>query len=54
MVRPTTRAATKIKHIRIDQEENMRTTKILFVIAVPALFVAAGTRTQQKQASDAE
>ena len=32
----------------------MRTTKILFVIAVAALFVAAGTPTQQKQASDAE
>jgi hypothetical protein len=32
----------------------MRTTKILFVIAVAALFIAAGTRTQQEQASDAK
>jgi hypothetical protein len=40
--------------MRIDEEENMRTTKMLFVIAVAALFIAAGTRTQQTQASDAE
>jgi len=36
MVQPTTTATSKSNTIRIDEEENMRTTKILFVIAVAA------------------